>query len=231
MQGSWPAFRTQDAGMKRHRHRNSGPQARRHRRRRHVPAMLAGAMLFAPHAARTPAGKQENVPVAVRQDAVDSSPAPEITITTEFYVPAYLAYESLIREAAAVHGVDPALVRAVIRAESAFDALAVSTAGAQGLMQLMPELSDELGVSDAFDPRQNIFGGVRYLRWLLDTHNGDERLALAAYNAGPDAVETYGGVPPFPETQQYVQTITDRLAKERSAVGQAAPPTREDGPR
>jgi soluble lytic murein transglycosylase-like protein len=187
--------------------------------------MLASAMLFAPHPARTPASTREDVPVAVSQTAVDASPVPEITITTEFYVPAYLAYESLIREAAAHHGVDPALVRAVIRAESAFDAQAVSTAGAQGLMQLMPELSAELGVADPFDPRENIFAGVQYLRWLLDTHNGDERLALAAYNAGPDAVEAYGGVPPFPETQQYVRTITDRLARERAAASQPAPET------
>ena len=177
-------------------------------------------MLCVPHAARTPPSTRENAPVAVSQTADESPVVPEISVTTEFYVPAYMAYESLIREAAAAHGVDPALVRAVIRAESAFDTLAVSTAGAQGLMQLMPELSVELGVNDPFDPRENIFGGVRYLKWLLDTHNGDEKLALAAYNAGPEAVQTYAGVPPYPETQQYVRTITDQLARERAAVSE-----------
>lgn len=189
---------------------------------------MAGAMFFVPHSARMPTPARENAPVA--QSSIETASVPEITVTTEFYVPARLAYESLIKEAAAVHGVDPALIRGVIRAESDFDAMAVSTAGAQGLMQLMPELSVELGVGDPFDPRQNIFAGVRYLRWLLDTHNGDEKLALAAYNAGPAAVDEYNGVPPFPETQQYVQTITDRLARERSAAPQPAPQTRENEP-
>ena len=109
----------------------------------------------------------------------------------------------------------------MIRAESGFDARAVSTAGAQGLMQLMPELSEELGVTDPFDPRQNIFAGVRYLRWLLDRHKGDESLVLASYNAGPGAVDQYDGVPPFPETQQYVRTISRWLVKERGTVVQS----------
>lgn len=143
---------------------------------------------------------------------------PSITITTEFYLPANLAYEPLILQAAAKHDVDPSLVRAVIRAESGFDPQAVSTAGAQGLMQLMPELSDEFGVSDPFDPEQNIDAGVRYLRWLLDRHDGDESLVLASYNAGPGAVDEYDGVPPYPETQQYVRTISRWLAKERGAT-------------
>jgi soluble lytic murein transglycosylase-like protein len=93
----------------------------------------------------------------------------------------------------------------------------VSSAGAQGLMQLMPALSEELGVADPFDPRENIFAGARYLKALLLEHDGDETLALASYNAGPGAVARHQGVPPYPETQQYVRTITGWLAKERAA--------------
>jgi soluble lytic murein transglycosylase-like protein len=117
------------------------------------------------------------------------------------------AYEPLIREAALAHGVDPALVRAVIRAESGFDPRAQSRAGAQGLMQLMPALSRELGVSDPFDPRQNVFGGTRYLRRLLTRHGGDVGLAVASYNAGPTRVSRYKGIPPFRETRGYVRKV------------------------
>jgi soluble lytic murein transglycosylase-like protein len=151
----------------------------------------------------------------VTQVSVEPALVPTITITTTFRLPPHLAYELLIQEAAAAHDVDPALVREVVRAESAFDPMAVSPAGAQGLMQLMPGLSQELGVEDPFDPRENVFGGVRYLKWLLDEHEGDETLALASYNAGPGTVATYGGVPPFPETQQYIRTITASLSRER----------------
>ena len=185
-------------------------------------AMLASAMLFAPHAARTPMRSESPRPSLERADA-ESPLVPSVTVTSEFWVAANKAYEDLIQEAAAAHDVDPSLVRAVIRAESGFDHMAVSTAGAQGLMQLMPELSEEFGVTDPFDPRQNIFAGVRYLRWLLDRHSGDESLVLASYNAGPGAVDEYAGIPPFRETQQYVRTISHWLAKERSTVVQPAP--------
>ena len=94
----------------------------------------------------------------------------------------------------------------------------MSRAGAEGLMQLMPELSTEMSVGDAFDPRENIMGGVRYLKRLLDEHNGNLDLALASYNAGPGNVERYGGVPPFRETRNYVKTIKQILAaRKRSA--------------
>ena len=112
-----------------------------------------------------------------------------------------------IREIAARHGVAADLVESVIRVESAFNPRAVSNKGAQGLMQLMPRTASSLGVRNAFDPRENIEGGVRHLRYLLDKYPGNVSLALAAYNAGEKAVDSYGGIPPYTETQQYVQRI------------------------
>lgn len=117
----------------------------------------------------------------------------------------YLA--SIIGDAARAHGVDPRLVAAVVRRESAFNPNAVSAVGAGGLMQLMPATARYLGITDVFDARQNVFGGTKYLRTLLDTFNGDLDLALAAYNAGPGAVKKYNGVPPYKETRAYVASI------------------------
>lgn len=118
---------------------------------------------------------------------------------------------SLIQTAAANNGLDPALLSAVIQQESGGDPNAVSSAGAQGLMQLMPATAADLGVSNPFDPQQNVNGGAAYLRQLLDRYNGDTSLALAAYNAGPRRVDQYGGIPPFPQTQNYVSSILARL--------------------
>jgi len=112
-----------------------------------------------------------------------------------------------IREIAARHGVAADLVESVVRVESAFNPRAVSNKGAQGLMQLMPRTASSLGVRNAFDPRENIEGGVRHLRYLLDRYPGNVSLALAAYNAGEKAVDYYGGIPPYAETQQYVRKI------------------------
>lgn len=116
-------------------------------------------------------------------------------------------YSEEIREIAARHGVDADLVEAVIRVESAFNPRAVSNKGAQGLMQLMPRTASALGVRNVFDPYQNIEGGVRHLRYLLDRYPGNVSLALAAYNAGEKAVDSYHGIPPYAETTQYVQKI------------------------
>ncbi len=133
---------------------------------------------------------------------------PQVDVDTEFeVVPPSEAYEEIIQEAAAEYDIDASLIRAVMQAESAFHPYAVSRAGAEGLMQLMPALADEMGVTDSFDPRENIMGGVRYLKRLLDYHDGDLDLALASYNAGPGNVQRYGGVPPFRETRNYVRTI------------------------
>ena len=115
--------------------------------------------------------------------------------------------EGVISPAATKYGLDPNLVAAVIWAESSGDPNAVSTKGAQGLMQLMPATARELGVANVLDPQQNIDGGSRYLRQMLDAHDGDLSLALAAYNAGPDAVRKYGGVPPYRETRDYVGKV------------------------
>ena len=108
------------------------------------------------------------------------------------------------------YDVDKKLVMAVIDVESGFNAAAVSSAGAQGLMQIMPETGRDLDLADPFDPSENIDAGIRYLRYLLDTFP-DRRLAVAAYNAGPNAVKKYGGIPPYAETQSYVEKVWARL--------------------
>lgn len=115
--------------------------------------------------------------------------------------------ERLVSANAGAFGVDPALVKAIIANESGFDANATSRTGAQGLMQLEPATASDLGVSNAYDPAQNIWGGTRYIRSLLDRFQGNLPLAIAAYNAGPQAVEKYGGIPPYAETQSYVQNV------------------------
>ncbi len=128
-------------------------------------------------------------------------------------LPPEKAYEHLIQEAAAKYDLDPDLIRAVMRTESAFDPYAVSRVGAQGLMQLMPALAADMGVTDPFDARQNIMAGARYLRQLLDAHRGNVPLTLASYNAGPGNVRRYRGVPPFEETRNYVKKITELIAE------------------
>jgi soluble lytic murein transglycosylase-like protein len=115
--------------------------------------------------------------------------------------------DALVEQNARTWQVDPALIKAVIANESGFNANATSGVGAQGLMQLMPATAASLGVHDAYDPAQNVAGGTHYLRGLLDRFGGDKRLAIAAYNAGPGAVEKYGGVPPYAETRNYVQNV------------------------
>ncbi|HIJ79589.1 MAG: transglycosylase SLT domain-containing protein [Desulfobulbaceae bacterium] len=138
---------------------------------------------------------------------------PGIVKEREWYAPRAikpgnpLFYEDFIRRAANIYEVDPLLIKAVIKAESNFDCQAVSRKGAKGLMQLMPETAAELNVNDPLDPLANILGGVCYLRQLLERFDGNLSLALAAYNAGPTRVESFGRIPRIRETQQYVKTV------------------------
>ena len=117
------------------------------------------------------------------------------------------SYSDAVTQAAKKHQVDPALIRALMHAESAFNPNATSHKGAQGLMQLMPATAKELGVEDALNPAQNIAGGAKYLAKLLKQFNGNIQLATAAYNAGPTAVRKYNGVPPYKETEVYVERV------------------------
>ncbi len=118
-------------------------------------------------------------------------------------------FDEYIHQAAALYQIPEELVRAVIRVESGFDPRATSRTNARGLMQLMPETAQRMLVSDVFDPRQNIFGGVRYLRILANLFNGNIELTLAGYNAGENAVMQYGGIPPFQETRDYVVKVME----------------------
>ncbi|MET0549038.1 MAG: transglycosylase SLT domain-containing protein [Xanthomonas sp.] len=131
------------------------------------------------------------------------------------------AYQSEIAAAAREYGVDEAVVRAIIHAESAYNPTALSRAGAQGLMQLMPPTARRFGVSDSYDAAQNIRGGVQYLAWLLKRFNGNLSLAAAGYNAGEGAVDKHGGVPPYSETQRYVQRVGVLAERYRGVLASA----------
>lgn len=119
----------------------------------------------------------------------------------------FTRYDEHIRQAATLYQIPEALIRAVIKVESDYDPRAVSYAGARGLMQLMPETAERLGVRDIHDPRENIFGGVRYLRVLANTFNGDLDFTIAGYNAGENAVIQHGGIPPYTQTRDYVVKV------------------------
>lgn len=126
------------------------------------------------------------------------------------------AYDDLIRSTALQHGVDPNLVRAVVHAESGFNPQALSPKGATGLMQLMPATASRFGVSNIYDPNENVRGGVAYLRFLLNLFNQDARLAVAAYNAGEGAVQKFGGIPPYDETTTYVARVMNLHGRYRA---------------
>lgn len=128
-------------------------------------------------------------------------------------------FDAMIRDWAGRYQISPALVHAVVSTESAYNPGAVSSKGARGLMQLMPQTAKRYGVTDSFDANQNIRGGVAHLRDLLDSYGGDTKLAVAAYNAGAGAVNKYSGVPPYAETRQYVKSV---LGKMRSGGGRAS---------
>jgi soluble lytic murein transglycosylase-like protein len=140
-------------------------------------------------------------------------------------LPAGTPYGAEITAAATKHGIDPALLAGLVKQESGFDPNAGSPAGAQGLTQLMPATAASLGVTNVHDPVQALEGGAKYLRQQLDCFNGDVARALAAYNAGPGAVERFGGVPPYAETQEYVRRVQANAAEYRTAGASAGATT------
>jgi hypothetical protein len=178
-------------------------------RRRFPRRQLAGAGVLA--AVALIAGRQQAKGLILPGAAAD----PSIEVTTDnFRLPEFdrAELEPLIQEAAAEHGVSPDLVRAVIQTESQFDPMAVSPVGAAGLMQLMPNTAKRVGIDNPFDPRENVFGGVKYLSMMMDRFKGNTALALAGYNAGPEKVKRHRGIPPYRETQGYVRKIQKLLA-------------------
>jgi hypothetical protein len=194
---------------RRHAERGFTDRRRASRRKRTLRGLVFGmfAMSLPPHTAKPPSFN-----ISTSEGFVSTS--------EDFHpVPATIAYNETIDEAADRYRLDPDLIRAIIRAESAFNPFAVSRAGAQGLMQLMPAVAEELDVLDPFDPRQNIFGGARYLRWLLDRNDGNLDLAVASYNAGPGAVERYNGIPPYRETQNYVKKVNLFIRRAKAISG------------
>jgi len=164
-------------------------------------------------------GKPVRTGTAARTEPAASAPASAPDVPPS-------RYNDAVESIAATHSLPPQLVHSVIRVESNYDPLAVSSKGAQGLMQLMPATARRFGVANAFDPVDNIQGGTRYLKYLLDLYNGDYRLALAAYNAGEGAVEKYGTVPPYPETLNYLTRVDQQIRKNLAA----APPAPESKP-
>lgn len=153
----------------------------------------------------------EEIVAVEREDVFPARPAPPAPTGP---------FGDLIRDASEKYGVDEKLIHHVIAVESNFNPRAVSRKQAQGLMQLLPKTAARFSVADAFDPAQNIEAGTRYLKELIEKYKGDLPLVLAAYNAGPEMVERYGGVPPFAETQKYVRQITRRLAQENPSNGE-----------
>ncbi len=146
----------------------------------------------------------------------ESKPQPQ----SKKNVPNTAHYHQIVHSKSAKYNVEPSLVRAVIKTESNWDAAAVSQKGAMGLMQLMPTTANDMDVRNPFNPEENIEGGTRYLRYLLNKFDGDLTLALAAYNAGPKTVEKFGSIPPIPETQKYVKQVLS-IYKNGSKSGRA----------
>jgi soluble lytic murein transglycosylase-like protein len=183
-----------------------------------IQAMLAALQPVAAHPAPSASAFASSL-----QAATATSAGTTPTATTGAASAGATPFAAEIDAAAARNGVDPALLRGLIRQESNFDPRAKSPAGAIGLCQLMPATAAGLGVTNPSDPVQNIEGGAKYLKQQLDRFGGDVSKALAAYNAGPGAVQRYNGVPPYAETQSYVQRVTAYANEYRQASTTAAP--------
>ena len=185
--------------------------------------LLTAAALSAPHAAKVSASKGwggATTPLV----SIAAGPLPSRSVNINDFndidpvvVDPRHAYDDIIAEAAEKYDLDARMIKAVMQAESAFDSMAVSPVGALGLMQLMPEVAEELGADDPMDPRQNIMAGSRHLKQMLRSHGGNVQLALASYNAGPGNVAKYRGIPPFRETRNYVKKVTALLAEAKAA--------------
>lgn len=189
-----------------------------------APSPAVRSLPLPPQEAAPPAPQQElrhdamassNILLQIQSVALQPRPSPPEPPLLAFSPSCAALPESslspIFERAATSYGIASSLLRAVARKESAFQPCAISRAGALGLMQLMPETAATLGVEDPFDPEQNILGGARYLRLLLDRFDNSLSLALGAYNAGPARIEAYGGIPPFRETREYVTSILSRL--------------------
>jgi hypothetical protein len=185
-----------------------------------VTAILGGSIVAM---AGTPAGRITSV---VRTDTRTGRLVRSVVVTSSRHSEAARRdIRTIVEETAGRHNVDPLLVHSVIEVESGYNALAISNKGAEGLMQLIPSTARRFGVKNSFDPRENIEGGVRYLKYLKQTFK-DDRLALAAYNAGEGAVAKYGWIPPYAETRSYVYEVGKRYgeAKKASAGARAVTP-------
>ena len=178
--------------------------------------LLSGLLLFLPTAVRADQivvlvdehGHKIFVNTGETSTPVDWMTRGFHTGGAEFYSPPPEKIDKLVEQTATRFKVDPDLVRAIVRVESDYDPKAVSSKGAMGLMQLIPETAHRFGVVNAFDPKQNLEGGVNYLKYLLGLFGGDLSKSLAAYNAGEHTVQRFGGIPDFPETQDYVRKVT-----------------------
>lgn len=164
-----------------------------------------------------PTAQVDHFEAAPEEPASGSRPAASGFRSTGFPARSTANLDDLVNEASGRYRLDPDFVNSVIKAESGFNVRAVSPKGAQGLMQLMPGTASALGVANAFDPRANVEGGTKYLRELLERYNFDMRKALAAYNAGPQRVEQFGGIPPYYETRAYVARVVKDFNKKKAA--------------
>jgi soluble lytic murein transglycosylase-like protein len=192
--------------------------------------MQAASPMRAADAATVPSAAAEGSArktVVVRVDPRTRKLVRKMVVSPNASSPA--AISDLVEQSARAHNVDPLLVHSMIQVESNYNANAVSPKGAEGLMQLTPPTARMLGVGNSFDPGENIEAGVKYLKSLQDLYK-DDRLALAAYNAGPGAVDKYKWIPPYPETLKYVENVGKRYEAARQAVAAKANPAKPDTP-